>query len=471
MNWNRVAFAVFFLSSFLFLREVVLTWNYTVRTIQARPRFHSASSSLWSGSFRQGNGPSVKKEYDSKPAPKKGNRSEGKQDEALLNVSVQTANGNSNATAGANKRKPNAYERKVQRRKEQREVFLDLIRKQQNVELSQESADTRYVVYYPVEAGFGNVISVMVEAILVSFITRRRFYSGAQCFSLSVVYNYPIFTHYFDLPFDHFIYPNSCCIIIECSHLAFLKEENIILKDSCRFLESDILNCTKKFIVYSTTCNMIDYLTYSDVFYSFFYEHGFVVDEKGDISAQIRKYLLNFLYTEVVSVKPFVREYVLQNKNRLRWDEYYVIGMQIRSGFTNVDNYPYYFLNREDVDYFIVRAKELTEQARKKQSKPVKWFVSCDSQQLKSELVRRNPDMMLSSDCFISHSLSDMYSDHRTNGMLCTLIDGYLLGSTDVALITGRSTYGIWATNLNMHLKRIQVLKGSWKEYLRKQKS
>lgn len=79
--------------------------------------------------------------------------------------------------------------------------------------------------------------------------------------------------------------------------------------------------------------------------------------------------------------------------------------------------------------------------------------------------------MMLSSDCFISHSLSDMYSDHRTNGMLCTLIDGYLLGSTDVALITGRSTYGIWATNLNMHLKRIQVLKGSWKEYLRKQKS
>lgn len=243
-----------------------------------------------------------------------------------------------------------------------------------------------------------------------------------------------------------------------------------MIRNTCNYLESDILNATNRFVVFSSSCNMIDYLTYNKDYYSFFYDHGFVVDEKGDVSAQIRKYLLNFMYTQVISVKPFVSNRVTELKTKLNWDRYYWVGIQIRSGHTSVDSYFDFFLTKDDIKYFFVRARELTEQAKQKQSKPVKWFLTCDNNRIRNELLKEYGDVIASSECQSSHSLADMYSDEETDGMMCTLVDGYLLGSTDVAVITGRSTYGIWATNMNMHQKRYQVLKGAWKEYKRKNK-
>ena len=243
-----------------------------------------------------------------------------------------------------------------------------------------------------------------------------------------------------------------------------------MIRNTCNYLESDILNATNRFVVFSSSCNMIDYLTYNKYYYSFFYDHGFVVDEKGDVSAQIRKYLLNFMYTQVISVKPFVSNQVTELKTKLNWDRFYWVGIQIRSGHTSVDSYFDFFLTKDDIKYFFVRARELTEQAKQKQSKPVKWFLTCDNNRIRNELLKEYGDVIASSECQSSHSLADMYSDEETDGMMCTLVDGYLMGSTDVAVITGRSTYGIWATNMNMHQKRYQVLKGAWKEYKRKGK-
>ena len=280
-----------------------------------------------------------------------------------------------------------------------------------------------------------------------------------------------MFPHYFDLPFKHFSYPNNCKSLIDCYQLAFLNEDHIMIRNTCKYLESDILNSTKRFIVFGSTCNMIDYLTYNENYYSFFYNHGFVVDEKGDISAQIRKYLLNFMYTQVISAKPFVMNRVAELKAKLDWDRYYTIGIQIRSGRTTLDTYFDFFLSKDDFKYFFVRAKELTEQAKQKQSKPVRWFLTCDNMNIRKEFQNKYKDMIISSGCEASHSLAEMYNEEQSDEMLCTLVDGYLVGSTDVAIITGRSTYGIWATNMNMHQKRYQVMKGSWKEYRRKKHS
>ena len=161
-----------------------------------------------------------------------------------------------------------------------------------------------------------------------------------------------------------------------------------MIRNTCNYLESDILNATNRFVVFSSSCNMIDYLTYNKDYYSFFYDHGFVVDEKGDVSAQIRKYLLNFMYTQVISVKPFVSNRVTELKTKLNWDRFYWVGIQIRSGHTSVDSYFDFFLTKDDIKYFFVRAQELTEQAKQKQSKPVKWFLTCDNNRMRKELLK-----------------------------------------------------------------------------------
>ena len=41
-----------------------------------------------------------------------------------------------------------------------------------------------------------------------------------------------------------------------------------MIRNTCNYLESDIMNATNRFVVFSSSCNMIDYLTYNKDYYS-----------------------------------------------------------------------------------------------------------------------------------------------------------------------------------------------------------
>lgn len=82
-----------------------------------------------------------------------------------------------NAYKKGNSTKLNAYERMLLTKKTLREEYVNVMAKQQNEETDPNNKDTKYVVFRPVEAGFGNSMITLVESILLAFFTNRHFYS------------------------------------------------------------------------------------------------------------------------------------------------------------------------------------------------------------------------------------------------------------------------------------------------------
>ena len=115
----------------------------------------------------------------------------------------------------------------------------------------------------------------------------------------------------------------------------------------------------------------------------------------------------------------------------------------------------------------MLKANELTEEYEAQNRKPVRWFLATDNEALKKEFYRANKDRILFHTCPIKHSIVDMHSTKRTDSMLCTLVDAYLIASTEKAIITMRSTYGIWATLQSLDVKRVPVRKGEMTNYLK----
>lgn len=253
----------------------------------------------------------------------------------------------------------------------------------------------------------------------------------------------------------------------ESDYVEFTNENSIYIKNTCKFLETDLLNSTKKYIVFGSSCKMIDFFVYSDDYIPIFRENGFILNEKGNINADLRKIVFNFLYTEIVKVKPFVMNEVEKVKQELKWNDYYVIALQIRSGKIARDDTPNFFINREDTNFFVLKAKEITAEVEATQPKPVRWFIASDSKNVKKEILVTNKDRVISADCAIKHSIVDMHKREETDGMLCTLVDAYLIASSEVVIMTARSTYGIWAANQNMNIRRIPVRKGEYITYIR----
>ena len=62
-------------------------------------------------------------------------------------------------------------------KEEQRNAFVDTLVKQQNEEITSSKNDTKYVIFRPIEAGFGNSMIVFVESILFAYFSKRHFYS------------------------------------------------------------------------------------------------------------------------------------------------------------------------------------------------------------------------------------------------------------------------------------------------------
>lgn len=219
-----------------------------------------------------------------------------------------------------------------------------------------------------------------------------------------------------------------------------------------------------------SSCKLIDYVIYSDDYIPTFREHGFILYEKGNFNMELRRVLFNWLYTQVVRVRPFVLEEVERVKKELKWDDYTMISMHIRSGRIKKDEMINFFLNHDDTRYFTLKAREITAEYEKEGSKPVRWYIASDNERVKRDFYYANRDRVLTYKCNIEHSALEMRNSRKSDGMLCTLVDAYLIASAKKAIITLRSTYGIWATLQNLDVKRVPVRKGELMNYLRNNK-
>ena len=110
--------------------------------------------------------------------------------------------------------KLNSFELILLEKEKLREAYLEQYAKEQ----TETDDNNNYVVFYPLRAGLGNSLAAMVEALLVSMVTHRHFRSrkGIATYFLHVVYNYPIFSNYFFLPFDNYFINDECKFHLPC---------------------------------------------------------------------------------------------------------------------------------------------------------------------------------------------------------------------------------------------------------------
>ena len=234
--------------------------------------------------------------------------------------------------------------------------------------------------------------------------------------------------------------------------------------ETCHNTPEEILHSKDRFIVLRTTCKLTDYICYNEEFWPFLDRNGFILHPHLKSGADIRKTVYSFLYNQVIKLKPDLEEEVVSIKKKLNWDDYYIIGIQIRTGKLGIRDAPDHFLDVRDLDLFSRYALIQTEKAINKTKKPVKWFVACDNRLVKMKLSKTYPKYFMTNSCILSHSNKDLERNVRSSGLVCALYDSYLLSAVDEAIITAKSTYGILAVNRSPRMKRIQINKGDWKK-------
>lgn len=68
------------------------------------------------------------------------------------------------------------YEEKMEKKEKLRLQFLETLVQQQKNNTNSGKGDDQILILYPIFSGLGNNMAVLAEAILVSFLTNRRFY-------------------------------------------------------------------------------------------------------------------------------------------------------------------------------------------------------------------------------------------------------------------------------------------------------
>ena len=194
-------------------------------------------------------------------------------------------------------------------------------------------------------------------------------------------------------------------------------------------------------------------------------KNGFILHPHLKSPMDIRKTVYSFMYNTVITLKPEIQEKIDQMKERLHWNDYYWIGLQIRTGKLGAGDAAGHFLDNRDYDLFTRIALEKTYSMTNKTAKPVKWYVACDNKLLIAKLKSTYPQFFTTSSCTISHSSSEINRATRSSPMMCTLLDSYLLSSVDEAIITAKSTFGILSVNRKPKMKRVLIMKGDWKKY------
>lgn len=225
--------------------------------------------------------------------------------------------------------------------------------------------------------------------------------------------------------------------------------------------------------MFGSSCKFIDYFVYSEEYYPFFINNGFLLYSKDYSYVEVRKNLLHYMYTKIVHVKSFITTEVNRLKQEYHWNDYYWIGIQIRSGHIARDDAFAFFLKKDDYSVFISKAKDLMieyENSDIPKKKPVRWFLATDSKNHKKEISHTYKKFVVTNNCKMVHSMVEIHKDDLTEGMTCTLLDAYLLASCDAAVTTSKSTYGHWAMYQNLNIKRVSVRKGEFVSYQRNQK-
>lgn len=233
----------------------------------------------------------------------------------------------------------------------------------------------------------------------------------------------------------------------------------------CRVPPKKFISAPNRNIILRTFCKFTEYILKSPDYYDFLNNNGFVINPKLNSYQDIRKMVNYFFYVKVIQLLPEIREMVEEEKARLEWNSYYWVGIQIRSGKMPGDEGHNVFMFKDDLKMFTKYALDRTEKAAKKQAKPVKWFIAADSLKVKEDLLQTYPKYYVSTECTMSHSFRDVKRSDRTEGMLCTLLDNYLLSEVNEAVVTGTSTYGLLATYRNLNIKKDMVLRGDWKKF------
>ena len=233
---------------------------------------------------------------------------------------------------------------------------------------------------------------------------------------------------------------------------------------SCRILPQKLVTAPNVDLVLRTTCKFVDYFTSSGVYSEFLNKHGFVINPKLRDGNDIRKMVLHFVYTRIIQTKPDILALVEKEKEKLHWSDYYWIGLHIRTGHMPGDEGLNTFMLRDDLEMFNLYGEQQTELAKNKTDKPIRWFVAADNRDVRDTLMKRHPEYAVTTSCQISHSFRDVIVEKRSEGMLCTLLDNYLLSNANELIITSRSTYGILAAYRDLNMKKIQVNRGDWRK-------
>ena len=215
-----------------------------------------------------------------------------------------------------------------------------------------------------------------------------------------------------------------------------------------------------QFVVIRGGCKVLDFVASSDDFFDFLNDNGFILNPKKHSMNEIRKMIYYFLYSEVIQIKPQVQALIDQTKRQLHWDDFYWIGVQVRTGHMPGDEDLNVFLMKSDLAVFEKAAMNRTLKAQRKQRKPVKWLLATDNVKVRDRILKSHPEYFISANCTIRHSLRDILSDKKSEGMLCTLLDSYLLSSCNELVLTLRSTYGILAANRKLDIDSIFVKRG-----------
>lgn len=200
-------------------------------------------------------------------------------------------------------------------------------------------------------------------------------------------------------------------------------------------------------------------------YYDFLTKNGFVLNPKLHDYKDIRKMVMNFMYTRVIRLLPDMMALVREVEEKLNWKDYYWIGIQIRSGHMKGDEGQNVFLYEDDINLFMEHAVNQTKKAMEKSTKPVKWYIAGDSTDVRSKIRKAYPQYYENCKCSISHSYQHVYTNERTKGMTCTVLENYLLTDTNETIVTAASTYGLMATYRNLHMKKIMVYRGDWEKY------
>lgn len=231
----------------------------------------------------------------------------------------------------------------------------------------------------------------------------------------------------------------------------------------CRVKPKDFLTASNNIILLRTLCKFLEYVVKEPEYFGWLDSVGFVVNPKLRSGSDIRKTLLHFMYTKVIQVHPDILEMVEKEKSKLEWDKYYWIGIQIRSGHMKGDEGRNVFLFKDDINMFDMYAINQTEKAKINQSKPVKWLVTTDADDVRKHYQEKFPEYYTNLNCVLAHSFRDVQRRERSEGMVCSLLDNYMLSNVNEAIVTAQSTYGLLATYRNLNIKKIMVYRGDWK--------